>query len=74
AAPPPPVASATVIASTSPKFVIALFDHDAEEVDELPFKEGERIEVVDSSDEGWWQGICNGKTGLFPVNYVQAEK
>jgi hypothetical protein len=39
----------------------------------LPFKEGERIEVIDTSDEGWWQGICNGKTGLFPVNYVKEE-
>jgi hypothetical protein len=40
----------------------------------LPFKEGDRIEVIDSIDEGWWQGICHGKTGLFPVNYVEPEK
>lgn len=25
--------------------------------------------VLDPS--GWWHGICRGKTGLFPSNYVQ---
>ena len=22
-------------------------------------------------EEGWWEGVANGKTGLFPSNFVE---
>ncbi len=50
--------------------VKALYDHVAEADDELTFNVGQLIEVVATSDDGWWKGKCNGKEGLFPVNYV----
>eukprot|EP01040_Poterioochromonas_malhamensis_P006424 gene6424-6920_t len=67
APPPPPPA-----ASNKPKVMVeALYDHDAEADDELNFKAGDKVEVVETSDDGWWKGRCHGKEGLFPVNYVK---
>lgn len=54
--------------------VYALHDFGAENEDELSFKSGDKIEVVEKDDEfgdGWWQGhIGNGKVGLFPRDYT----
>lgn len=59
--------------STSQKqhIVKAVFDHAGEDEDELTFEVGDIIEVIDSSDEGWWRGRFNGAEGLFPVNFVE---
>jgi hypothetical protein len=43
----------------------------AEADDELNFKAGDIVEVIETSDDGWWKGKAHGKVGLFPVNYVQ---
>ncbi|CAO3564171.1 unnamed protein product [Mortierella alpina] len=47
----------------------------AREIGELGFKAGERILVVDMSDDIWWMGVIqnsNGQQvhGVFPSNYV----
>ncbi|KAJ1418199.1 hypothetical protein B484DRAFT_453752 [Ochromonadaceae sp. CCMP2298] len=57
---------------TGGSFVEALYDHEAEEEDELNFKAGDRVEVIEKPDGGWWRGRCNGEEGLFPSNYVQS--
>jgi len=50
----------------------ALYDYDAENPDDLSFKEGEMINILDKSDpSGWWQGELNGVTGFFPSNFVE---
>jgi hypothetical protein len=71
--PPPPPATAAPTAPPAPKayLVEALYDIDAEAEDELTFKAGDMIEVIETSDDGWWKGRINGKEGLFPVNYVK---
>ena len=41
-----------------PEYVYALFDFAPENPDEIQFKAGERIEVVERDDvygDGWWQ-------------------
>lgn len=80
----PPVPAAAVVAQPPPPppgstkskrlFVTAIFDHEAEEDDELAFNVGDVVEVLDSSDEGWWKGTVAGRVGIFPVNYVEIKK
>ncbi|XP_030002519.1 GRB2-related adaptor protein 2-like [Sphaeramia orbicularis] len=58
--PPPP-----------PRPVIAIYNFQAKEKDELEFHAGDIIAVLDSSDQVWWKGQLRGKTGLFPCNYTK---
>ncbi|XP_025873212.1 GRB2-related adapter protein 2 [Vulpes vulpes] len=48
----------------------ALYDFEALEDDELGFRSGEVVEVLDSSNPSWWTGRLHNKLGLFPANYV----
>lgn len=48
----------------------ALYDFEALEEDELGFRSGEVVEVLDSSNPSWWTGRLHNKLGLFPANYV----
>ncbi|MEE6497867.1 hypothetical protein FKM82_002900 [Ascaphus truei] len=52
------------------RFVQAQFDFTPQVASELPFKQGDIIEVLDSSDSNWWRGRNSGRTGMFPQNYV----
>ncbi|KAG1934232.1 GRB2-related adapter protein 2b [Pimephales promelas] len=50
--------------------VRAVYDFTAEDADELSFRAGDLIEVLDQSDRSWWKGLLHGRIGLFPVNYT----
>ncbi len=50
---------------------MALYDNEAEEEDDLAFNKGDLIEVTNFEGGTWWTGSLNGKTGVFPSNYVQ---
>lgn len=52
--------------------VSAIYDYSADKEDELTFSEGSIIYVLKKNDDGWWEGVMNGVTGLFPGNYVEA--
>ncbi|XP_014664538.1 PREDICTED: uncharacterized protein LOC106806906 isoform X2 [Priapulus caudatus] len=52
-------------------FAEALWDHVTMDPDELPFRVGEVIEVIDNEDSDWWWGV-NGETeGWFPASFVR---
>ncbi|KAF8561737.1 hypothetical protein P879_08939 [Paragonimus westermani] len=51
--------------------VITLYEYIRDKDDELTFSENQIIYVVKKNDDGWWEGIMNGITGLFPGNYVE---
>eukprot|EP01125_Pyxidicula_operculata_P009401 TRINITY_DN309_c0_g1_i1.p1 TRINITY_DN309_c0_g1~~TRINITY_DN309_c0_g1_i1.p1 ORF type:complete len:684 (+),score=111.70 TRINITY_DN309_c0_g1_i1:29-2080(+) len=51
--------------------VKAEWDFEASNPGELPFKAGEEVMVIDTSDEEWWYGYkSNGVEGYFPVSFV----
>ncbi|XP_063166276.1 SH3 domain-containing protein 19 isoform X2 [Candoia aspera] len=49
----------------------ALYDFHAENTDELSFKVGDIITELESVDEEWMSGELQGKSGIFPKNFVQ---
>jgi len=64
-----PVAPGTTAATVSR--VRALFDFQATDPDELTFRKGDVIAVLESVYKDWWKGLLRGKTGIFPLNYVE---
>uniref|UniRef100_A0A8B9L5H2 Abl-interactor 1b n=1 Tax=Astyanax mexicanus TaxID=7994 RepID=A0A8B9L5H2_ASTMX len=52
--------------------VVAIYDYTKDKDDELSFMEGAIIYIIKKNDDGWFEGVCNGVTGLFPGNYVES--
>jgi len=52
----------------------ALYDYDARTEDDLSFKKGQKLKILNNSDGDWWQaelwGSSNKKKGYIPSNYV----
>ena len=67
--PPPPPPKPSL--STKPEFVVAKYDFAGENQGDLPFRVGDRINIIKKTDslEDWWEGESNGSRGMFPRNY-----
>ncbi|NXG46858.1 SH319 protein, partial [Psilopogon haemacephalus] len=52
----------------------ALYDFHGENEDELSFKAGDIITELESVDEDWMSGEIQGKSGIFPKNFVHILK
>nr|XP_046211885.1 abl interactor 1-like isoform X8 [Oncorhynchus gorbuscha] len=52
--------------------VVAIYDYVADKEDELSFMEGAIIYIIKKNDDGWFEGLSSGVTGLFPGNYVES--
>ncbi|CAB4383537.1 unnamed protein product [Rhizophagus irregularis] len=54
-------------------YVTAMFDFEGKEENDLSFKKGDKIEVLERGDgpNDWWVGRVNNTVGEFPGNYVK---
>ena len=68
-APSQPVPQGTTAATVSR--VRALYDFQPSEEGELQFRKGDIIAVIESVYKDWWKGSLRGRTGIFPLNYVE---
>lgn len=51
--------------------VIGKFDFDGSDPDDLPFRKGEILEIINKDEEQWWTARNGrGQTGQIPVPYV----
>uniref|UniRef100_A0A2K5CS86 Src substrate cortactin n=1 Tax=Aotus nancymaae TaxID=37293 RepID=A0A2K5CS86_AOTNA len=50
---------------------VALYDYQAAGDDEISFDPDDIITNIEMIDDGWWRGVCKGRYGLFPANYVE---
>lgn len=48
-----------------------MFDFTGQNNDEISFKTGDIIAVINEIDKGWWLGELNSERGIFPVNYTE---
>ena len=49
----------------------ALMDRDPMDDDELGFSVNDVIAVLDMTDDDWWQGMLDDRTGWFPASWVR---
>jgi myosin-1 len=49
----------------------ALYDYVAAGDNELSFRAGDLITIIQRDPVGWWEGELNGRRGWIPANYVQ---
>lgn len=49
----------------------AVWDHVAMESEELGFRAGDVVTVIDSQDRDWWWGESEGRSGWFPSLFVR---
>lgn len=63
------------VLTSAPSFpsspVVAIYDYTKDKDDELSFSEGAIIYIIKKNDDGWFEGVSSGVTGLFPGNYVE---
>lgn len=51
---------------------VALYDYDARTNEDLSFKKGEKMEIINNKDGGWWKAksLVSGRSGYVPSNYI----
>ncbi|XP_008573850.1 PREDICTED: tyrosine-protein kinase FRK, partial [Galeopterus variegatus] len=65
------------------RYFVALFDYQARTAEDLSFRAGDKLQVLDTSHEGWWfarrlekRGDGSGQQlqGYIPSNYVAEDR
>ena len=72
---PPPPAELTAEGDWAPESylerVVAMYDYQPHQADEIELKAGEIVFVTKKNEDGWYEGVSVAGEGLFPGNYVQ---
>jgi len=83
AAKPPPPQAQQAPASSRPaptpaagdkgakKMAKVTYDYAAANPDELTLNVGQLVQITNTEEEGWWEGVLDGKKGVFPNNFVE---
>ncbi|MCI4383957.1 hypothetical protein PGIGA_G00032660 [Pangasianodon gigas] len=50
---------------------VVLYKFLPQEKNDLELQPGDRVQVIDDSNEDWWKGKSQDKVGFFPANFVQ---
>ncbi|XP_056597186.1 SH3 and cysteine-rich domain-containing protein 2-like [Triplophysa dalaica] len=50
---------------------VVLYKFIPQEQNDLELHPGDRVQVIDDSNEEWWKGKCGERVGFFPANFVQ---
>ncbi|XP_065183218.1 tyrosine-protein kinase SRK2-like [Sycon ciliatum] len=76
ALPPAPRAAAATPTPRQQDIFIALYDYDARTTEDLTFKKGDSLQVLNNQDGDWWQArsLVTGTTGYIPSNYVAPQE
>ena len=53
------------------EYVEAIYDFPPQQDGDLELHVGDKVEVLEKPSAEWYKGRCNGKTGMFPSNYVK---
>eukprot|EP01087_Luapelamoeba_hula_P002529 TRINITY_DN1218_c0_g2_i1.p1 TRINITY_DN1218_c0_g2~~TRINITY_DN1218_c0_g2_i1.p1 ORF type:complete len:285 (-),score=51.58 TRINITY_DN1218_c0_g2_i1:17-871(-) len=64
-------ATPSSVATPRKRYVKALYAFTPEQAHEIELQEGDIVELLDNSNNDWWTGVRNGKTGIFPAVYVE---
>lgn len=51
--------------------VVALYDYQGANPDELSFHEGQSITIVDRGEDGWWKTERDGQILIVPAAYLE---
>lgn len=54
-----------------PVYVEAIYDFTPQQSDDLKISAGDKIQIIDKPSDAWWKGSVNGRSGMFPSNYVR---
>ncbi|XP_071977537.1 SH3 domain-containing protein 19 isoform X1 [Engystomops pustulosus] len=66
-----PSASSAQLNRLSGEWYEALYDFTAETEDDLPFRKGDKILIIERLDSEWYKGRLNGREGILPAAFVQ---
>ncbi|XP_064421689.1 SH3 and cysteine-rich domain-containing protein 2 [Latimeria chalumnae] len=50
---------------------VALYKFLPQEQNDLELQPGDRVMVIDDSNEDWWKGKIGDRVGFFPANFIQ---
>ncbi len=83
---PPPTQPTQVLSQTlslptphqqsAASIFVALYDYDARISEDLSFKKGERLQIINTADGDWWfaRSLTTNQEGYIPSTYVAPDK